>query len=278
MKLWITALALAAATAACGGAGGRGDATPRLEVVAGERIDVRFTSDGETLPIYHVDGRPYLLGEEGRRYAIHLYNRTEARLEAVVSVDGRDAISGRVADYREHRGYVLLPGEEIAVEGFRKSLEGVAAFEFAPPEDSYAARMGTSESIGVIGVALFEEDEGARPRPVPIAGGGGAYDAKRAPAAAPSEGAALAEEAADEGQGLGTRYGDEIDSEAEVVPFRRLDPDRPAELIAVRYDDREGLESAGVIFDDGDLPADDPGGPDPFPGVPRDDRFAPPPP
>ena len=226
------------------------------------------------------DGYSYLLGQRGRPYAIWLANRTDVRLEAVVSVDGRDVISGRRADFREDRGYVLDPGEELRVDGFRRSLDDVAAFEFASPAESYAERMGDGSSVGVIGVAVFEEDRPGPP-PAPIAGGGDRYDEERrvAPAQSPAALGATADRAAAEEPGLGTRYGRDRSSRAEIVPFHRLDPERPVEILSLFYDDREGLEARGIEIEPATPdPRDRCGGPDPFPGVPCDDRFAPPPP
>jgi len=121
---------------------------------------------GNSLPTFVKDGRTYLLGEPGLRYNIRVRNPTGQRVEAVVSVDGRDAVSGQPGDYVNQRGYVIPPYGSLLVDGFRRSLEEVAAFRFTSPEDSYSARMGTPQNVGVIGVAFFPER--VRP-PAPIA-------------------------------------------------------------------------------------------------------------
>lgn len=285
--LLITGLVLATS---CGGAKSdamtAGGGSSERQTVRGETVEVWVTSGGEPLPIFDVDGLHYLLGRRGQPYEIWLSNRSDARLEAVVSVDGRDVVSGRSADYREDRGYILYPGEELQIEGFRTSLDSVAAFEFSEVEDSYAARMGDASNVGVIGVALFDEAE--RGEPAPIAGGE-PYDrddehypppaAPSAKAAAPGAGADSAIAMEEESQGLGTKYGDQVGSQAEIVPFKRNDPDRPIEVIGLYYDDRRGLAAKGVEFpDDDNYTALDPDGPDPFPGSPGDRDFAPPPP
>jgi hypothetical protein len=292
LPLILTFVASVLVVAACGGAqNGNGPikGTSDGQTVRGKTADVWVTSRGEPLPMFYHDGQHYLLGRRGEPYEIWLSNRTEQRLEAVVSVDGRDVISGREADYQQDRGYILYPGEELQIEGFRTSLDSVAAFEFSDIEDSYAARMGDAANVGVIGVALFEEAE--RSTPAPIAGGGEyeTSDDRDYPrpeaqpsaksAAPPSAGAdsAIAMEEAE--QGLGTKYGDQVGSEAEVVPFKRLDPDRPSEVIGLYYDDYHGLKARGIdLPDDGRFGALDPDGPDPFPGTPRDQDYAPPPP
>jgi hypothetical protein len=282
----ITAVLLTAV--ACGGSRNGGSAV-ELGTVRGGAADLWVTSGDEVLPVYEVDGRRWLLGERGRSYSIWIANRTGGRIEAVLSVDGRDAVSGRRADFRRDRGYVLEPGEELRVDGFRRSLDQVAEFEFSVPDEAYAARMGDGASIGVIGLAVF--DEGERPRPAPIAGGAGIDDRDRgedrrygpATQAAPAPGKAAgrpameSELAADEGPGLGTKYGRDLGSEAEIVPFRRKDPERPVDLVALYYDDRRGLERRGVVLPGPPRP-DLCSGPNPFPDVPCDQPFAPPPP
>jgi len=113
--------------------------------------------NGNTLRTFSKDGRTFLLGEPGLRYNIRVQNPTGQRVEAVVSVDGRDAMSGQPGDYVNQRGYVIPAYGSLLVEGFRRSLDEVAAFRFTSPEDSYSSRMGTPQNVGVIGVAFFPE-------------------------------------------------------------------------------------------------------------------------
>jgi len=120
--------------------------------------------NGNALPTFRAQGRTFLLAEPGQRYDIRLHNPTNQRVEAVVSVDGRDALSGEPGDYVNGRGYVIGPYGSVLVEGFRRSLEEVATFRFTSPDNSYSARMGTPQNVGVIGVAFFPE----RKRPPPV--------------------------------------------------------------------------------------------------------------
>ena len=113
--------------------------------------------NGNSLATFVKDGRTFLLGEPGLRYNIRVRNPTGQRVEAVVSVDGRDALSGQPGDYVNQRGYVVPAYGSLLVEGFRRSLEEVAVFRFTSPEDSYSSRMGTPQNVGVIGVAFFPE-------------------------------------------------------------------------------------------------------------------------
>ncbi|CAN5657006.1 hypothetical protein BH20VER1_BH20VER1_09610 [soil metagenome] len=56
-------------------------------------------------------------------------NRTDHRIEVVLSVDGLDVIDGRRANFRKG-GYLLEPNTRIEVDGFRQSYDAVAAFRF----------------------------------------------------------------------------------------------------------------------------------------------------
>ena len=60
---------------------------PRVNV---ERVNVEIfdRSEGRTLPIYHHDGRRYVVGRPGNEYAIRVRNTGSERVLAVMSVDG----------------------------------------------------------------------------------------------------------------------------------------------------------------------------------------------
>jgi hypothetical protein len=101
--------------------------------------------------------RNYVVGEAGRRYSIVLRNRTPIRFECVISVDGLDVLDGRAASFTK-RGYLLDPNGELEIEGFRQSMDAVAAFRFGSVRGSYAnQKHGETRNVGVIGIALFHE-------------------------------------------------------------------------------------------------------------------------
>jgi hypothetical protein len=112
---------------------------------------------GRLLPGLIVGDRWFAVGEEGRRYSIVVRNRSNFRLEAVLSVDGLDVIDGRPASVRK-RGYIIDPRRTLVVEGFRQSTEEVAAFRFGPVRESYAQeKYHNTRNVGVIGIAIFNE-------------------------------------------------------------------------------------------------------------------------
>ena len=236
---------------------------------------------GTPLRTFHGSGTTFVLGEEGERYVIVVANPTPRRVEAVVSVDGRDAVTGGVADFRVHRGYLVPAFGSVRIDGFRQSLDRVATFRFASPGDSYSSRMGTPENVGIIGVAFFDEREapavvrpeppvaGATPPPRPLPRRGGAPEG-RSKRTAPSQ------DRAEAPGDLGTEYGESRFSAVVEVPFVRAGSS-PMRIVTLRYDDAEGLERRGFdVFDRDrfDQPRPLPREPQAFP----DSRFAPPPP
>jgi len=112
---------------------------------------------GRFLPGLVVGDRWFVIGEEGRRYSIVVQNKTNLRLEIVLSVDGLDVLDGRKASVRKP-GYIMTPRSQLVVEGFRQSTEAVAAFRFSPVRESYAAeKYRSTKNVGVVGVAVFNE-------------------------------------------------------------------------------------------------------------------------
>jgi len=112
---------------------------------------------GGFLPGLNIGDRWFVIGEEGRRYSIVARNRSNLRMEVVLSVDGLDVLDGRAASFGK-RGYVIEPHRQLVVEGFRQSTDAVAAFRFGPVRESYAnQKYGDTRNVGVIGIALFNE-------------------------------------------------------------------------------------------------------------------------
>ncbi len=127
---------------------------------------------GQSMPTYYHRGVTYVLGQMGERYNVRIANGTGERVEVVLTVDGRDAITGENGDWRSQRGYVVPPYGSIVVDGFRRSMSEVAAFRFTTRGDSYSGRRGTPQNAGVIGAAVFHErrerPQAIAPPPMPV--------------------------------------------------------------------------------------------------------------
>lgn len=239
---------------------------------AGTLADVHVLnrSTGQRLPVYDHDGKMYVAGNPGDRYAVEVVNRTGARILTVVSVDGVNVVSGETASY-EQTGYVLSPWQSYEITGWRKNENNVAAFYFTALPDSYAARTDRPQNVGVMGVAVFRE---WRPRPRPVmpaprpfekqSGGAGEPRSKKGsansadgvpggPLAAKSPSLPAAEqgepalhEARPMPDKLGTGHGERERSDVSYTDFRRASQ-HPDEILTIHYDRYENLVARGII-------------------------------
>ena len=209
-------------------------------------VEIYDRTEGRVLPIYWHDGRRYVVGKPGNEYAIRVRNGSAGRVLAVMSVDGVNVITGDTASPQQS-GYVLSPSESTEIAGWRTSLSRTAAFYFTALPDSYAARTGRPDNVGVIGVAIFAE------KPRPIASNEprreiGRVDARTAQSPMPAAPGAQANEAGvarDQAAKLGTGFGRSESSYASYTRFERAS-ETPSEAIAIYYDSLQNLLAQGV--------------------------------
>lgn len=209
------------------------------------RLEVVDRHSGSVLRQYQNGDERWIAGLPGNRYAIRLRNHTAQRMLAVVSVDGVNVVSGETAR-PDQAGYVLDPWGSTEIRGWRKSLRDIAAFEFVALPDSYAARTGRPDDVGVIGVAVYAErrrpaialDDYAPRSPSAEPGYPGRYD-KSAPAEK-SHGYAQRQE-------LGTGHGRREGDRARYVDFERAS--RPSQILRLYYDEPQRLVAMGLIPD-----------------------------
>jgi len=244
---------------------------------------------GVVLDTHYYRGEYWVAGRPGGRYAIEIHNRIGERLLAVTSVDGVNVVSGETAAW-DQGGYVFGPGDRYQITGWRKSDAEVAAFTFTDLANSYAARTGRPANVGVIGVAVFREQQ---PPTVdqPAIGGlpsnrsdasraasdasrldsdasrltaGASRLAESAPMSPPSALAVPPPRAK-----LGTGHGEREYSYVDHTEFLRLQK-QPNQVIRIHYDSLDNLFAMGIVT----RPRPMPPVPDPFPGS-RDQRYVP---
>ena len=263
ITILLTACAATSSLASCDGE----DPSPCAAGMADVAILDRAT--GEQLTIYTHQGERWVVGTPGHRYAVSIRSRWPGRILGVVSVDGVNAVTGETASWGQ-RGYVLPAWSSFDVLGWRKSQERVADFVFTRLEDSYAARTGRPDDVGVIGIAVFREaDDGAATslaerseskretdreagRPAPYAPAPYARTPS-APADSSALGSARAEAAPQERQRLGTGHGQSEVSHVASTRFERA-REQPDQVIVIRYDRRDRLVAMGVIPGDEHAP------------------------
>lgn len=249
--------------------------------LAARLVDVSIVnrSTGERLTPWRHEGKLYVAGTPGERYAIELKSRQGERVLAVLSVDGVNVLTGQTAATLQS-GYVIDGWQSYAINGWRKSMDDVAQFVFTALPDSYAARTGRPGNVGVIGVAVYRE-KAAPPQPIALAPqpaspwrgesrGQASDEAAPAPlakkadnetssdrsAAAGAIGEHRAERRADrqeflaesesKAMKLGTGHGQREHSPTRYTEFMRQS-DAPDEIITIYYDSRANLVARGII-------------------------------
>lgn len=205
-----------------------------LVALANQPVEVEIydRSADRLLPVYWHAGERYVAGEPSHEYEVRICNRSPGRLLTVTSVDGVNVINGRTAAASQS-GYVLDPHGTVEIDGWRKSLAEVAAFYFTSLPDSYAARTGRPDHVGVIGVAVFRER-------VPYA------KLRQQESVAATESRSDSAKSGQMPGRLGTGHGERRDSGATYVEFERA-TDEPEAVIRIFYDSRRNLVAQGVI-------------------------------
>lgn len=220
-------------------------------------VSVVDRTTGQTLHLYRHHGRYYVEGKPGDRYAVRLRNHGGGRILTVLSVDGVNVVTGQTAAAHQS-GYVLDPWSSAEIAGWRKDMTEVAAFYFTALADSYAARTGRADNVGVIGVAIYQEYVEPPPPPSPAmleaparpqsldqaAAARNEADAAGVPGAAPST--AASDRRARAAEKLGTGHGERIHAPTHGTEFRRAG-NSPGEVITIYYDSRANLIAQGVI-------------------------------
>jgi hypothetical protein len=269
---------ITAAIVLCAAAGAAHAVGRLADIAVYDRVEHR------TLPVYRHEGRYYVAGRPGNEYQVRVRNRTGGEILTVVSVDGVNAVSGETAAW-DQTGYVLSPHQAYDVKGWRKSTDRIAAFFFTDHRNSYAARTGRPDNVGVIGVAVFRKrpDPEARillprPRQEPPASrqreespfpadsdmsGGMEPGAERSGVGAMAEGRRdSAPQAMRRSPSLGTGHGRSEASQVTHRSFERATA-HPEDVIAIHYDTQANLVAMGVIRGASPPPAAIPA---PFPG------------
>jgi len=227
-------------------------------------VELLTRGDGRVLPVYERDGRKWVVGTPGQEYAFRVCNTTGARALAVMSVDGVNVVSGETASPSQS-GYVLDAWQCAEINGWRKNLASIAAFYFTELPDSYAARTGRPDNVGVIGVAFFRErpqrvawkDVPGRIAPQSAAAEPSARQESAADGTANDSGRIEAERKARSDFApttpapapmakIGTGHGRDERSYVQTTRFER-ESATPNETIAIHYDRRENLVAMGIL-------------------------------
>lgn len=164
--------------------------------------------------------------EAGQEYAIRI--RSTRRVEAVISVDGRDVLTNEPASPLRP-GYVVE--DQIIVEGFRVSSSAVRRFVVAELgfHRTTAERNNSADAAGIIACAIYLSQEAHRER---YGSGLESFDGLEAMPL--------------RGSSVGTAAGAEVGSRVRQVAFQRSAAAPHIEQI--EYDTFESWARRGVII------------------------------
>lgn len=229
---------------------------PKPQPLMPVRVDVvndagRSFRQYPTNSAYNVK-RAYIQATNRQQYNIRVRNMTGRRVGVVVTVDGRNILTGKKSWLRStEKMYLLEPYQTSVYKGWRTGKNRINRFFFTESGNSYAGAWGDKSAMGVIAVAAFYEKPRAyyrapkvakaRPRVMPQAAP--SLRAGAPVAAAPS--IAPRYRSKSRRSNAGTGFGRTERSDSTTVEFR---PEgRPASRHFYKYEWRSKLCKRGII-------------------------------
>jgi len=238
-----------------------GYASPSASTAPNDRPGMEILVRGTRLPAYAARGTRYVEALKGREYEIRLRNPFPVRVGVALSVDGLNTIDARHTSAATARKWVLGPYESITISGWQTSMTDARRFEFTSEEQSYGARLGKTNDLGIISAVFFRErtpepivssERFSVPRSEAPAPAGQNRDgsAPAAEASASSAGSASAKQAAraaaaEADEYAATGIGRRTDHAVRQVSLEL--ETTPAASISVRYEYRAQLVRLGVL-------------------------------
>lgn len=213
--------------ALAGGSGGR------LAVVVDELESREYVQHGTT----------YVEALRGREYSLRLTNPTGHRVAVALSVDGLNTIDARHSDALSASKWVLDPWETIEISGWQVSDRAARRFYFTTEGDSYGAKLGNIENLGVIEAVFFRERE----RPIAQYDHRHRRESQQEGAAAPAP-PAKADASRPDDDYAATGMGDRTRHDVRRVSID-LDP-HPIAKARIRYEFRPQLVKLGILRPD----------------------------
>lgn len=118
---------------------------------------VEVLVDGRPLSEYAARGRRYIEALENAEYEVRIHNPFGTRVAVALSVDGLNSIDARHTSAWDAHKWVIAPYGTISVGGWQMSGDSARRFYFTTERDSYAAKLGQAENLGVISAVFFRE-------------------------------------------------------------------------------------------------------------------------
>jgi hypothetical protein len=224
-------------------------------------FSVEVLIDGRRTIEYAARGRRYIEALERAEYELRIHNPTGGRVAMALAVDGMNTIDARHSNAWEARKWVIEPYGTINVRGWQMSADNARRFYFTTERDSYGAKIGQTQNLGVISAVFFRERRPVTIMPVTPGGreerptykSGDSRRTENAPAESPSAGANR-----DAAKSRSTTPYPPPDDESAATGIGRnvpngvtwikmdLDP-RPIADVTIRYEYREALVRLGIL-------------------------------
>jgi len=113
--------------------------------------------NGRPLSEYYARGRTYVQALQDAEYELRLTNTSPDRVAVALSVDGLNTIDARHTSAWNASKWVIEPYQTITISGWQMSSERARHFYFTNERDSYGAKLGQTENLGVISAVFFRE-------------------------------------------------------------------------------------------------------------------------
>jgi len=206
-----------------------------------QNFEVDVLVNGRPLAEYYARGRTYVEALQGAEYELRLRNDSPDRVAVALSVDGLNTIDARHTSAWNASKWVIEPYQTITISGWQMSSARARRFYFTNERDSYGAKIGQTENLGVISAVVFRERRRVSTvtPSYPISRDRMESDGSPRPQNAPSAKSATDDEYAATGIGRNVRH-----------DVRWVDMDlesRAAAEVTVRYEYYSALLRLGIV-------------------------------
>jgi hypothetical protein len=120
-------------------------------------FDLEVLVEGRPAAEYFGRGKTYVEALKGAEYELRVRNPTSERVAVALSVDGLNTIDARHTSAWNSSKWVIEPYGSITIGGWQMSSERARRFYFTDEGDSYGAKLGRTENLGVISAVIFRE-------------------------------------------------------------------------------------------------------------------------
>lgn len=220
-------------------------------------FEVQIVVDGRPLEEYYARGKSYVEALAGAEYEVRVRNPLPYRVAVALSVDGLNSIDARRTTAWNASKWVIGPYSTITVGGWQMSSDRARRFYFTSERDSYGAKLGQTENLGVVSAVFFRERRPIEipvtppPRPRPLYEEDGRRDEKsKAPSAGNSRSDSSARRQAEnapvpDDDYAATGIGRSVQNDVRWVNME-LDS-RPSAEVTIRYEYYPALVRLGIL-------------------------------